>query len=450
MSEDKAAGTGASADEELEQIVEAADKLGVHVDKEAASQWLTAVTASQALPQDWVADRHAGIFGNRITLLDFDPAVLERYRRLATIVEIPDRPGVETAISLAGSAAQSRIQLFPGDADFFERVNVQAPTREEACRLLGDVMREKALDKLRGDEFELVEVKWGTFKHEFLRADAKIKPGMPISWNAQEVKQGCIQLTTPGGEPATVDWAYGCQDPGWCKLDWVVTEVREGSVVHASNMLDVTWESPAGDIVPLDGFLDPYYQEVYLDAQSIPLFSKLIKHLSPDALQDYVAALKHQVIKYSQQDPRNFGKVAKRLYNIFRLEGHWAEAAYVRDLFDEPAALLYQVSAVLDTIDEALQGGVVQDRDALVEQVDQLIREVVRATEGPMEEKIVDGLLKLRDDVSGRRGLGDAYAQVVGTTNRLVSDLVNEYFRDRLLLMPEVRLYIESLEELPA
>ena len=44
----------------------------------------------------------------------------------------------------------------------------------------------------------------------------------------------------------------------------------------------------------------------------------------------------------SRKDPANYGKVAKRLYNIFRLTGRWQEAAFVRELFDEPAALLYQ------------------------------------------------------------------------------------------------------------
>jgi hypothetical protein len=50
--------------------------------------------------------------------------------------------------------------------------------------------------------------------------------------------------------------------------------------------------------VPLDGFLDPYFQAVYLDAESIPIFSKLVKELSADTVKD-----------------PNFGKVARRLYN---------------------------------------------------------------------------------------------------------------------------------------
>jgi hypothetical protein len=447
MTEEQADREDFSAEEEVDKIIEAAQKLGVEVDEADAAQWLTAIAGTQSAPGDFAVDARAGVFGHRITLLDFDPQVLERYRLIADIVEIPDQPGVETAISLSGSAAQSRVQLFPGDADFFERVNIHAPTREEACCILGEVMRSKALERLKGENYELVEVKWGTFQQDVIRDGVEIKAGQPISWNAQEVQDGSFDAFAPDGESLTLDWSVGCQDPGWCKLDWVVAEPEEGRVVHASNMLDVTWESPDGDIVPLDGFLDPYFQEVYLEAQSIPLFTKLVKHVSPDILQDYVNALEHQVAKYSRYDPKNYGKVAKRLYNIFRLTGRWPEAVFVRELFDEPAALLYQVAALLDTIEEAVTSQVSLERDVLLDQVDDLIRSVVRVSEGPAEEQIVDALLKLRDDLSGRRSLGEERGRLLESSYRQTGALVNEYFRERLLLMPDIVNYLDSLSE---
>lgn len=447
MEEEKANEAERATEQEIAKIVEAAEKLGVEVDETDAAQWLAAMAAVRAAPGDFAVDAHAGIFGHRITLLDFDPEVLERYRRLADIVQIPDLPGVETAISLSGSAAQSRVQLFPGDADFFERVNVQAATREEACRILARVLRGKALDKSRGENFELVEVKWGTFQQDVIRDGVEFKAGQPISWSAQEVQYGYFDVFTPEGESLTIPWEYGSLEPGWCKLDWVIAEPEEGRVVHASNMLDVTWESPEGDIVPLDGFLDPYFQEVYLEAQSIPLFTKLVKHLSPDALQDYVGQLRYEVTKYSRHDPRNYGKVAKRLYNIFRLTGRWPEALFIRELFDEPAALLYQVASLLDTIDEAVASEADLDRNALLDQVDGLIRAVVRVCEGEKEEQIVDALLKLRDDLSGRRSLGEERDRLLDVSYRQVGELVNEYFWERLSLMPGIVTYLESLPE---
>jgi hypothetical protein len=447
MEENRETGAASTADEQVKRIIEAAGKLGVEVDETDAAQWLTAIAAAQGGPGDFAVDAKTGIFGHRITLLDFDPEVLMRYRILADIVQIPDRPGVETAISLSGSAAQSKVQLFPGDADFFERVNIVAPTREDACRIAGDVIRDKALANLKGSNYDLVEVKWGTFQQDVIRDGGQIKAGKPISWNAEEVQRGSFDAQTAAGEPLTIDWAYGCQEPGWCKLDWVIAEPAEGRVVHASNMLDVTWETPDGDIIPLDGFLDPYFQEVYLEAESIPLFTKVVKHLTPDVLSHYVSQLKHEVVKYSEKDPKNFGKVAKRLYNIFRLTGRWTEAAYIRELFDEPAALLYQVGSLLDTIDEAVTSGADLDRDALVDQTDSLIRAVVRVTEGEVEEELVDALLKLRDDLSGRRDLGASRERLLTESYDLVGELVNKFFRERLFLMPEIVAFLQSLSE---
>ena len=445
MTEETRGAAEQSADEQVRRIVEAAKKLGVEVDETDATQWLTAVAAAQSAAGDFAVDAKSGIFGHRITLLDFDPEVLVRYRWMADIVQIPDRPGVESAISLSGSAAQSKVQLFPGDADFFERVNIQAPTREEACRILADVLRDKALAKFKGDTYELVEVKWGTYQQEVVLGGETIKAGSPMSWNARQVKAGRIEAATPDGEPMVLHWDYGAQDPGWCKLDWVIVEPEAGRVVHASNMLDVTWESPDGELVPLDGFLDPYFQEVYLEAESIPLFTKVVKQLSPDALSHYVEQLQHEVQKYSQRDPKNFGKVAKRLYNIFRLTGRFAEAAYIRELFDEPAALLYQVGSLLDTLDEAVNEAADLDHDTLISQVDSLVRAVVRVLEGPAEEEIVDALLKLRDDLSGRRDLGASREHLLTESYELVGELVNQYFQERLFLMPEIVHYLQTL-----
>lgn len=447
MADKKTTDAGLSAEEEVQRIVEAARKLGVEVDESAATQWLTAIAGSQSAPGDFAVDASSGVFGHRITLLDFDPETLEHYRALADIVEIPDQPGVETAISLSGSAAQSRVQLFPGDADFFERVNIRAETQEEATCLLGQVMREKALAEMQGENHELVEVKWGTYQEPVVRHGKEIPAGHPVSWDADDVETGQFDVFTPEGTPRTIEWDYGCQDPGWCKLDWVIAEPEKGRVVHASNMLDVTWEKPDGEIVPLDGFLDPYFQEVYLDADAIPLFTKLVKQLSPSALQEYVGDLEHEVTKYSRRDPKNYGKVAKRLYNIFRLTGRWPEAVFIRELFDEPAALLYQVAALLDTIDEALKEGQSLDRDILIDQTDTLIRTVVRVCEGPAEEDIVDALLKLRDDLSGRRELGDERDELLSASYHRVGGLVNEYFESRLLLLPEIVEYLDSLPD---
>lgn len=433
----------ANAQQEVQRIIKTAKTLGVEVDETDVAQWLAAMAASGSMA--WEVDEEAGIYGHEITLLDFDKATLERYRRIADIVQLPDLPNVETAISLAGSAAQGVIQRYPGDCDYFERVNIKAATREDACRILADLMRNKALDRFEGPDYQLINVRFGTWKTDVVRDGEHIKAGTSISWDRDEVQAGKMQVFRTSGESWEVAWEYGCLDPGWCKLDWVVAEPDKGRVVNVSNMLDVTWEASDGTITPLDGFIDPYFQEVYLEADSVPLFSKLAQHISPRALEEYVQQLTGEVYKYTHKHV-NYGKAAKRMYNIFRLTGRHQAAALIRELFDEPAALLYQVWALLDTLDEAGQPGSTIDRQTLVRQTDELIRNVVSCCDGPMETEVVMALLRLRDDITGWEELAENRDKVIGDSRARVEEVVNEFFGAKLLAIPEVREFLEALE----
>ncbi|HWH24561.1 MAG TPA: hypothetical protein VNW68_06675, partial [Candidatus Limnocylindria bacterium] len=215
-----------------------------------------------------------------------------------------------------------------------------------------------------------------------------------------------------------------------------------GQLANASNMLDPTWGAPDGTIVPLDGFLDPYFQEVYLETDSLPLFEKIVKEMSADAVDEYVRQLEHEVWKYSVRDP-NWGKVARRLYNIFRLTGHYTEAAYIRELFDEPTTVLYQVAALIRTIDEAAADGTPFPREILVSQCDQLIMSAIGALTGPSEAVVVANLLKLRDQVSGQTE-GDRSHNVIPIRDETMG-AVNEYFHERLVDLPAVGEYLERI-----
>jgi len=433
-----------NAQREVEQIIKTARTLGVEVDETDVAQWLAAMAASGTM--DWEVDEEAGIYGHEISLLDFDKATLDRYRHMADIVQLPDLPNVETAISLAGSAAQGVIQRYPGDADYFERVNIKAETREEACRILADLMRDKALDKLEGPNYQLIEVRFGTWKAEVVKDGKRIKSESSITWTPDEVQAGKMQVFRASGEPWEVGWEYGCLDPGWCKMDWVIAEPERGRVVNASNMLDVTWEAPDGSIIPLDGFIDPYFQEVYLEAESLPLFTKLAKQVSPRALDEYVRQISGEVYKYTHK-PINYGKTAKRLYNIFRLTGRHQPAALIRELFDEPAALLYQVWSLLDTIDDAGQPDSTIGRETLVQQTGELIRNVVACCEGPHETDIVMALIRLRDDITGWSELGDDWDALIGDSRAKLEQLVNEFFKAKLLGIPEVEEFLDTVEQ---
>jgi hypothetical protein len=434
----------ASATADLSQIVESAKRLGIELDEAEAMQWLTAMAVAEA-QQDVVVDEKAGVFGSAVVMLDFSPADLAHFREIGRLVEFDDIRGVvETALALSGSAAQSKIQTYPGDADFFERVNIRAETREKACRILADIMRKKALSKVKGPTYQLIEVKFGSYPFDIVKEGRTMKAGSPIAWNPTEIEAKQIEGFTPDGKPAAVRWDDVALDPGWCKLDWVIADPNRHTLANASNMLDVTWEAPDGTITPLDGYLDPYFQEVYLDATSVPIFAKLAKHVSADALDNYVAALQHEIKKYLTKD-LNYGKVAKRLYNIFRLTGRYPEAAFLRELFDEPATMLYQVWSLIRTIDDATKPGSAITMQFVLDQADNLILAVIKALEGEQETEIVRYLLRLRDALAHQRS-GEGLVPEAEAARAEVINLVNNFFREKLEALPAIQEYMERMK----
>lgn len=422
-------------DSDLQRMIESAERVGVELDRDEAEQWLRAIRSTETFEVTF--DHRTGVFGNRIALLDFSPDDLSHFRAIGALVEIPDEDGVETALSLSGSAAQSKIQKYPGDADFFERVNIIAPTLEAAAERAGQVVRAKALAAMDGPTYRLMEVKFGEYAEDVVRDGEWMRAGSPISWSAAEVRAGEIVC-----DDGTITWEEAARTPGWTKLDWVVADPVRGQVVNASNMLDITWEAPDGSITPLDGFLDPYFQEVYLDAAEVPLFTKLAQQVSGDALDSYVEQLEHEVEKYLAGSYPNVGKAAKRMYNVFRLNGRYLEAAFIRELFDEPANALYQTYAVVRTVQEATEPGSPIELDAVQAQLDEAVLGVTRALEGVEEEEIVEALLDLRTAVSAA-DVGVDTAAVAATQARLVN-LVNNFFHEKLSALPEIRDYMAT------
>ncbi|MBN1135075.1 MAG: hypothetical protein JXM73_00720, partial [Anaerolineae bacterium] len=425
------------------RIVESAQRLGIEVDEADALQWLTAMATWQA-GGDLAVDTRTGVFGHKVVMLDFSDQELAHFREMGRLVEFQDQPGVvETALALSGSAAQSKIQSYPGDCDYFERVNIIAPTRDEACRILAGLIRDKALGTAQGPTYQLIEVKFGQYPGDLVRGEKKIKAGSPIGWTVAEIETGQIDGFAPDGKPVTVTWDGVAANPGWCKLDWVVADPIRKSLANASNMLDVTWEAPDGTITPLDGYLDPYFQEVYLDATSVPIFAKLAQHVSADALDEYVAQLQGEVRKYLTKDV-NYGKVAKRLYNIFRLTGCYEEAAFLRELFDEPATLLYQVWSLIRTIDDTVQPGASIAMDNVLAQADALILGVIRVLEGDQEAEIVRYLLRLRDALTRQQAGQELFPEAEAARAEVIN-IVNNFFYDKLTAMPAIKEYMDGL-----
>jgi len=183
----------------IARVIESAARLGVELDEREANEWVAAM-ATESSGGDLVVDVNSGVYGHRVSMLDFQPADLARFREMAKIVGFEDRPPkvltalsisgsfedrppkVLTALSISGSAAQSKINAFPADCDFFERINIVADTREEACTVLADMIREKALATASGPGHRLWEVKFGQHPVEATKGGRPVGVKSPMSW----------------------------------------------------------------------------------------------------------------------------------------------------------------------------------------------------------------------------------------------------------------------------
>ena len=419
-----------AAASEIQRIIESAQRLGVSLDEADTVAWLAAIAAQT--DDDVTVDVNSGTFGHRVAMLDFSPRDLARFRTIGAIVELTGDPETtEGALALSGSAAQSKIQSFPGDADFFQRFNIKAATREAACAILATSLRDKVLAFARGGTYQFLEAKLGS-----------APTGGPLTWTLADIEAGILH--TPDGD---VRWADAALDPGWVKVDWVVTDPERGKLSNASNVIDVTWEAPDGSITALDGYLDTYFQEVYLDAEEVPTFTKVVAHVSDDALDSYVEQLEKEVRKYLTKH-LNYGKAAKRMYNVFRLSGRHYDAAFVRGLFDEPATILYQVWSLIVTLDNATQPGSAIPIDDVRRQADALVLDVVRALDGPAEEEIVGAIQELARTLESQEP-GEARTAAVEGAQARVINLVNTFFHDKLVALPTIEEYIQTMQAEP-
>jgi hypothetical protein len=430
----------------IAHVIDSAKRLKVELDEEEAIEWLEAIRLAKESDDDIAFCERTGVFGQNIAMLDFSTDRLDYFRKIGTLVEFFDEPGrVETALALSGSSAQSKIQRFPGDADYFERVNIIAPSREEACGILAEIMRDKALATRQGVTYQLIEVKMGAYPADFVKGTRTYQAESPISWDPDEIAAGKKVGFTPAGKPYEILWTQAAQDPGWCKLDWVVADPIHGTLANASNMLDVTWEAPDGSITPLDGYLDPYFQEIYLQAESVPIFSKLAQHVSADALDAYVEALEGEVQKYLTKQI-NYGKAAKRMYNIFRLTGRYAEAVYLRELFDEPASLLYQIWSLIRTVDDAIAADAPFQTEQLIRQAEALMMEVIRVMEDAREAEIVRRILRFRDAIHNLASYETLSAEAEAARDEVIN-VVNNFFYEKMAAIPDIKAYMTSFEK---
>ncbi len=419
-----------------------ADSPEIEFDADEARQWMLAVGAGEATAL--TTDDATGLFGSRVALLDFDTDDLDHVRRMVPSTRLAPTPGVESAIAISGSSAQGRIQLFPGDLDFFERVHIHAPDQDTAYAILREAIHRTAIRAFAEPDIVLVETNLGVYPEAVDERGRKKGAGDPIEWAPGDVVAKRITVTAADGTPRTYAWDDVELTGGWLYFGWVAADRANGRIVFTSNMIDATWEDDDGVIHSVDGAVDQLAQEIYLEPEALALVERLHGITPADAKVAYEAAMRREVHHYTAEEP-NYGKAAKRLYNLFRVADELEAAAYVRELFDEPEARLYQVPTLLFAADVALdpQSGI--DRDTVLRQIGVVAEAVDAATDGDQERELLAQLARLREEAVSEGARDGDWAAVLAEVRDRCAAIVSDFFRDQLQAHDRVRVLLEEI-----
>jgi hypothetical protein len=127
------------AERHVDEIVDAAKRLGVELNREEAVQWIVALSAAER--EAGVAhDARTGVFGNRIALLDFVPG---RWLPAPGGDRAVEPRGVVRA-GIMGNPRRAACGCFPATR-ISSSVNIHAADADTARAVLGGLLRATAL-----------------------------------------------------------------------------------------------------------------------------------------------------------------------------------------------------------------------------------------------------------------------------------------------------------------
>ncbi len=67
--------------------MESANRFGVQLNEQELERWMNSISEATG-DSDIVVDQETGVFGHKVTMLDFDPQELARFRAIGKIVEL--------------------------------------------------------------------------------------------------------------------------------------------------------------------------------------------------------------------------------------------------------------------------------------------------------------------------------------------------------------------------
>jgi hypothetical protein len=107
--------------------------------------------------------------------------------------------------------------------------------------------------------------------------------------------------------------------------------------------------------------------------------------------------------------------------------------------------MLYQVWALIRTVDDAIQAKAAFKQEQLIQQAEDLMMEVIRVMEDAREAEIVSKILKFRDAIQNQQTYDEMSAQAEAARAEVIN-VVNNFFYEKLTAVPTIKSYIEGFQ----
>ena len=158
----------------------------------------------------------------------------------------------------------------------------------------------------------------------------------------------------------------------------------------------------------------------------------------------YLTYLEREIDDAIGREPKDVARAAVLIYDLCRVAGHTEEAAYLQEVFDRPALVLFQLSVLLRNV-RRTPGGPPEGllRDALV-QVDDLLRFVRMSLDGETDPLLAPALVEFGDGID--TALRDGTTADLEACIDHLTNYVNDFFFDRLTARPALRSYVVGVE----
>lgn len=308
----------------------------------------------------------------------------------------------ESFFALGGSGAQNRVQQFPGDVDFAERVHIDAP-HDEAASIIAARLQ-NSVSRMEADPGMLFK----EIKTEYRLPDGSVDR---LRWNAEEIELG-YKIMPDGSQMGLADAVAGSR---FVKIDAFSTQ--DGRFKETTSALTLSYTTEDG--IPMtfgqNRIQLERFQGVFLYGES-----DLLDRLAPvteDTTREFIQLMDNQVVDYTRPGHEDYLKTAKRMFTRAQTEGDLETMNGLAPLFQGRAAALNEVKGEAEALVDILgmERAPLPEVEAQVAGFQERI-ELLNPELGPQAEGVLDSALRAirQGDADAARGyLNDLQTDVL-------------------------------------